>query len=388
MKYQLYIHTPYCVSKCAYCAFFSVCNKPDWEKYESSIIRDLLYWKQEISDIEFQTIYFGGGTPSLMPEQTFERIMNAIKKNFQIEKNAEISMESNPKTLGFDKLKFFKEIGLNRLSIGVQSLNDENLKFLGRIHTAKEARDFIESGKKLFENISCDFIYGLPNQKLSEFEKELEEIKNLGVQHLSLYELSIEENSILSKQGFKAIDSDRGMNFYSAIENICKEYKRYEISNYAKSGFECKHNKNIWQGKAYIGVGPASAGRILKNDEWYETYTPAEIKNWGNNPTTEIKKLSEKERNEEKIIMGLRTIYGLELNEEIKKIIDFNYIKNNKQYFNIKSNQDNQIDSDSNQDNQIDLDSNKKINSNNSETLSLTNSGRLVLDTLLPNLIK
>ena len=316
--HNLYIHVPFCMSKCQYCAFFSVaCNNPDWEKYQNDICNELKFWSGKLGKIKIPTIFFGGGTPSLMPTGVLEAILKCIYDNFDVDKDCEITLESNPKTLDSNKLSDFVSLGMNRLSVGVQSLNDEELKFLGRIHNVKDALDLIYTAQNMNIRVSADFIYGLPNQNENSVIKLCQDINKIGLKHVSMYELTIEKNTPFGKQNLQMPDNETMAKMYNAIpENL--NLPRYEVSNYAISGQECRHNQNIWHGQAYIGVGRAAAGRVFMDNKWYE-----ELGNF-----EKFEEISNETRAVEKIITGMRTILGVRLDTDVKNQINFDWVKN------------------------------------------------------------
>jgi len=315
--HNIYIHTPFCASKCNYCAFFShACANPNWDEYHDKIIHELEYWGQKLNNPKVPTIFFGGGTPSLMPTDVFGKIISAIYKNFHVVSNAEITLESNPGTLSENKLKEFCKIGVNRLSIGVQSLDDEKLQFLGRRHSVTDALKLLENANNQNIRVSADFIYGLPQQTTQDVIKMCDEINKLGLKHCSLYELTIEKNTPFGKMNLDMPTNQTMAEMYTAIQDILN-LQRYEVSNYALNGFECKHNQNVWDGGAYIGIGQGAAGRIFFNDTWYEQL--------GNNEKFEI--LTPKERAIEKVLTGLRTMRGTELTDDIRDVINMTFAK-------------------------------------------------------------
>lgn len=349
VPHNIYIHVPFCASKCNYCAFYSLpLPNPDWDKYADGICAELRFWSQKLGKINIPTVFFGGGTPSLMPCQIFERIMRCISDCFVVNGDAEITLESNPGTLDRQKLSEFVTLGINRLSVGVQSLNDDELLFLGRRHNVRQARDLLSAAQNMNLRVSADFIYGLPNHNENTVVDLCKEINNLGLTHVSLYELTIEKNTPFGKMNMNMPDNDTMANMYIAIgENL--SLMRYEVSNYAAPGFECRHNQNIWNGDAYIGIGRGAAGRIFMNDAWYEQR--------GNNELFEL--ISNDTRATEKIITGMRTMRGVKLTDDVKKQIDFDWINAHKDLVEIEN-----------------------------EYLHTTDRGLLILDDITTDLIK
>ena len=320
VAHNIYIHVPFCMSKCNYCAFYSfACKSPDWEKYATSVCDELCFWSDKIGKPDVPTIFFGGGTPSLMPVKVFEQVMNCIKEKFNISPDCEITLESNPGTLDKDKLSDFISNGVNRLSVGVQSLIDDELIFLGRRHNVSQAKDLLNNAMGMGLRVSADFIYGLPNQTKKSIEKMCCDINKLGLQHVSMYELTIEKNTPFGKMNLKMPDNETMAEMYTTIPTVLS-LPRYEVSNYAVPGQECKHNQNIWMGNAYIGIGRAAAGRVFVDDVWYDEM--------GNNERFE--KMDTETRNIEKILTGMRTIKGVKLDDDIRSLINFDWVNKNK----------------------------------------------------------
>lgn len=319
--YNIYIHVPFCVNKCNYCAFYSnACGAPDWTDYKNKIISKIHYWRERIGNVKIPTIFFGGGTPSLMPTKVFAEIMNELHNSFDVATDAEITIEANPRTLDKEKLKEFIDAGINRISIGVQSLRDDELKFLGRIHNAKAALELIKIAQNEKLRVSADFIYGLPNHTTTDVKELCKNINSLRIEHASLYELSIEPGTPFARQNLQMPDNETMAQMYETIGETLN-LPRYEVSNY---GTPCKHNLNIWDGQPYLGLGDGAAGRILIDNQWYETLNEQLIPLENYDRTVEI------------LMMGLRTIRGVLLTPEILKIIDTDFT--NSEHFVIKNN--------------------------------------------------
>ena len=343
----LYIHWPYCESKCPYCDFNShtteSINEEDWiHAYVNQLhaMKEMLI-KHNVKFNKLNTIFFGGGTPSLMPLKIIDKILNTANKLFNFEENIEITLEANPGSSEREKFLDIKQIGVNRLSLGIQSLNDTNLNFLGRKHNYKDAIIALELGKKTFSNVSIDLIYGLKNQKIIEWEIELSNvIKNFKPNHISVYQLTIEEGtkfySDYKKGLLKVIDDDLSADFYdntnSLLENF--DYKRYEVSNHAKNNFECNHNLNSWNSDNWIGIGPGAYSRLWSSNDDHKRF---EIENYKspkswlskNTHEVEFKKINfidNSETNIDILIMGLRLSKGI----KISKLLDKKIIKNEK----------------------------------------------------------
>lgn len=319
-SHNLYIHVPFCMSKCNYCAFFSrACSNPDWQKYANDICDELNFWSEKLGKINIPTIFFGGGTPSLMPVEFFEQIMNCINERFNVLPDCEITLESNPGTIDKNKLIDFVSNGVNRLSVGVQSLKDEELVFLGRRHNVVQALNLLDSAKEMNLRVSADFIYGLPNHNVESVINLCNQINKLGLKHVSMYELTIEENTPFGKMNLKMPDNDTMAEMYNAIGEKLN-LPRYEVSNYALENEHCKHNVNIWNGDAYVGIGRGGAGRVCLNGIWYEQKGNHEL----------FEKMSNDARATEKILTGLRTMRGVKLTQDVKNMINFAWVNTHK----------------------------------------------------------
>lgn len=333
MSISIYIHYPFCKSKCPYCDFNSYCNlKIDEEELIKAYLNEIEYYKDIIKDKIIDTIYFGGGTPSLMSEKLLSNIINKINSLYKINKNCEISLESNPNSINYEKLKSFKDIGINRLSIGVQSLIDRDLKFLGRIHNKDEAIEAINTAQKIFnDKYSIDLIYGRPNQNLKEWKDELNKAIQLSPFHISLYQLIIEKGTPFYRNKVQTSNEDIATKLYEETNNILEKNNifQYEISNYAKNGYECKHNLVYWNNGEWIGIGAGAHGRININQKRYSIQNLKKPLNWldktlKNKNGISIKKLlSKQEIIEEYLIMGLRIKDGIKI-KNLQKNIDCN----------------------------------------------------------------
>ncbi len=305
--FGLYIHWPYCLSKCPYCDFASsVSKKIDEDMLLKGYLRDLIVFKEKFNiQKEITSIFFGGGTPSLMSEKLFDTLLNEIVKNFKLSNNIEISLEANPDAITKEKMKNFSDSGLNRLSLGIQSLNEKDLLFLGRKHSLKTALQRIDEAKNIFKRINIDLIYARPRQSLKCWEKELTSALSLGLKHYSLYQLTLEEGTPFYKMGIPQISEIQATRLYCLTQEIMQSagIPAYEISNHASKNEECKHNLLYWEGNDYMGIGPAAHGRInLVATQNYKN--PLQ---WLSNGLT-FTKLTTKEREEEKLLMGLRLI--------------------------------------------------------------------------------
>ena len=276
MKEELgiYIHIPFCIRKCYYCDFTSYTNKfSKVDEYIKKLIEEINEY--ELSKYNITTIYIGGGTPSSIDSKYIIKILNEIKnkiyRNETKWEDIEITIELNPGTVTKNKLQDYKKAGINRLSIGLQSTNNEILKTIGRIHNYKDFLNIYELIKEVgFENYNIDLMIGLPNQKIQDIKKDLKEILKLNPNHISVYSLIVEEDTaikdLIDKGKIKLPDEETERQMYWYIKNNLelKGYKHYEISNFAKSGKESKHNLNCWKQKGYIGIGLSACSFLNK----------------------------------------------------------------------------------------------------------------------------
>lgn len=345
----IYIHYPFCKSKCPYCDFNShVKDKIDYRRFLKAYKTELDFFSQKIGKRKITSIFFGGGTPSLMPNFLIAEILDKISKLWQVESNCEITLEANPTSIESAKFSELKKIGINRLSLGIQALNDTDLKFLGREHSANEALNAISLAQKFFDNFSFDLIYARPNQTISSWKKELERALDFQSKHISLYQLTIEKGTKFFSQFQKGEiilpDENLAIELYNLTYEIAynKGLELYEISNYAKKDFQCHHNLSYWQGKDYIGIGAGAHSRVyfeehserlaimMKNDpnSWLNS---VEKNSAGIQTQT---KISLYELAEELILMGLRLTSGIHekifvqhLQKKFSQIFDIQKIK-------------------------------------------------------------
>lgn len=330
----LYIHIPFCVSKCKYCDFNSYkLNLDKKRKYLKALQKEMEFYREEVEGKDIETIFIGGGTPSILNENEIKFLFDEIKNNFSIKKDAEITMECNPGTLTLEKLKVMKDCGVNRLSIGLQAVQNQHLNYIGRIHTYEEFEKNYKQAKEVgFENINIDLMYALPNQSREDWIESLEKVVKLNPTHISAYSLILEEGTELfnmyERKEFKLLDEDTDIEMYKYTINYLKSngYDQYEISNYAKKGYECKHNILYWKCKNYVGLGASASGFLNKTrynnlcglDE-YEN-----IINSGKKPLEWEEKLSIKDEIEESIFLGLRMNEGIKFEDFLEKY-NFNF---------------------------------------------------------------
>lgn len=234
------------------------------EEIVDGYLEDLEFYRQYTGGRQVSSIFFGGGTPSLMEPRQVGRLIDYINSVWGLTPEAEISLEANPNSHYPQMFADLHRAGINRLSLGVQALNDDDLRFLGRTHNLKQAYAAVDEVLKNFDNHSIDLIYARPNQSLSSWEKELKQAAAMGLKHISLYQLTIEDGTVFSRKGIKPLDDEAAAEMYLATENLLQSfnYQKYEVSNYALPGFESRHNLLYWTGQDYIGVGPSAHGRL------------------------------------------------------------------------------------------------------------------------------
>ena len=326
----LYIHVPFCAQKCNYCDFnsYKIEEKNQKRDYLISIEREMELYKEEFKNKEFTSIFLGGGTPSILTSDELTILVKSIYKNFNIKKDAEITMECNPGTLNKEKLVTIKSLGINRLSMGLQVTQDHHLKYIGRIHTyeqfEKNYKDAIDIG---INNINVDLMYSLPNQSFDEWKETLDKIIKLNPSHISAYSLILEEGTkfydMYMNKEFELNDEEVDINIYKyTIDTLNKNgYHQYEISNYAKEGYECKHNIIYWKCEKYLGLGPGASGYIenyrYSNICGVEEYNKCLHNN--KKPIEDKNILSKKDEMEEFIFMGLRMNEGINLDRFYEK---------------------------------------------------------------------
>lgn len=322
----IYIHIPFCKQKCFYCDFCSFANKNEMqEKYVEAVINEIknIIHKEKYT---VTTIYFGGGTPSILNPKYIKNILQEIESSFKILDDAEITIEINPGTVNEEKLKKYKEYGINRLSIGLQSANDKILKKIGRIHDYKQFEEtFFYARKCGFKNINVDLMIGLPTQTIEDVKQTLEKIIQKNPEHISVYSLIIEEGTIIEKlineNKLQLPDEETERIMYWTVVNELKEngYNQYEISNFSKKTHESKHNTNCWKQKQYIGLG-TSAHSYLNKKRYSNTNNIEEyIKNIQENNISKNITIHEEQTEEstmnEYMLLGLRIIQGININE-------------------------------------------------------------------------
>lgn len=318
----LYLHIPFCLKKCIYCDFFSIATSDEQLKknYISAIIKEMVFQKKKNQEAKFASIYLGGGTPTALNGLQLQEILKACFSTFSIDEMAEITVEANPGTIDFEKCKLLFQAGVNRLSLGVQSSDDEMLRKLGRIYTKEDYLTAYDNARVAgFENINIDIMFGLPRQSKIEFEETLTEVIRLKPEHISLYALSLEPETPLGRlvaAGKIKLPSDDFTNklFLKAIALLGEHnYEHYEISNFALPGKRSIHNQLYWNYQAYLGLGAGAVS--FMNNKRYRNYQDLELYiellNFGILPIEYQEILSSSEKMSERIILKLRMMEGL-----------------------------------------------------------------------------
>lgn len=326
-SFGIYVHWPFCQAKCPYCDFNShVRHKPlDQDVYVEAYLRELSHFGTLTPKAKVTSIFFGGGTPSLMEVETVEKILEAIAKNWKIDSDIEISLEANPSSVEAERFRGYNKAGVNRVSLGVQSLHDKQLKFLGRLHNADEARRAIGLAREIFERMSFDLIYARPDQRIEEWVKELDMAIDLAADHLSLYQLTIEQGTrffdLRERGKLKVPDNELAAQLYEATQdkmNACS-MPAYEISNHAVKGGESRHNLTYWRYHDYVGVGPGAHGRLTIDGQKTATACHKNPEEWWQKVMVDghgmeiSEQLSRQEKADEFLLMGLRLSEGISL---------------------------------------------------------------------------
>ena len=319
----IYIHIPFCKQACYYCDFHFSTNQEVRKTLVECIKNELTLQKSYLNGELINTIYFGGGTPSLLEENELKLILNAIRNHFELTNNVEITLEANPDDLSEDKLKYFKKLGVNRLSIGVQSFHNEFLSFLHRTHSGEKAIEGIANARKIgFHNISIDLIYAIPGESNEQWLADIDMALELKPEHISCYSLTIEEKTVFGKWAasgkLNPVEDDIAAQHLELLMSKLEVsgYEHYEISNFAKPGFRSKHNSSYWNGEYYLGVGPSAHSHngstrqfnISNNHHYIKAIQQQQI-------PFEREELSREDKINEYLLISLRTSKGVNLSK-------------------------------------------------------------------------
>ncbi len=321
---SVYVHWPYCLSKCPYCDFNShVRESVNEEQMANALLSEIDHYAELVGKRQVKSIFFGGGTPSLMSAATVDAVINRLSKRFNVDDAIEITLEANPTSVEAGKFADFSTAGVNRVSLGIQAINDPDLKALGREHSVKEALEAIGLSQKYFKRSNFDLIYARMGQSVSDWQGELEQAIEMANGHLSLYQLTIEAGTPFYgkwRSGDLIIpNEDISAEMYELTNQICENagYQIYEISNYSITGEQSKHNLTYWKYEDYIGIGAGAHGRITCGEQTYATMQNKKPETWlravqmNGHATKVMEPLDQKMMAEEMIMMGLRLTEGV-----------------------------------------------------------------------------
>jgi putative oxygen-independent coproporphyrinogen III oxidase len=324
----LYIHWPFCLSKCPYCDFNShVRENIDESLWQETLLKELNYFGQLTQGSSLKSVFFGGGTPSLMAPKTVATLLNQLSRYWQVQEDLEITLEANPTSIEANKFQDFRRAGVNRVSVGIQALNDQDLKFLGRTHGREDALKALTIASNIFDRFSFDLIYARPQQTVKQWQEELKEALDLAQGHLSLYQLTIEQGTAFytahQRKDFTIPDDHLAADLYEATQEMTEKagLPSYEISNHAHPGQESRHNLAYWQGDDYVGVGPGAHGRLTLNNEKFSFKALRAPEIWikgvleNEHGIDEKVQLSAEEVFTERLMMGLRLRKGIHRQE-------------------------------------------------------------------------
>lgn len=325
--FGVYVHWPFCAAKCPYCDFNShVRNTVDQKAWANALVSEIQFTASRTPNRTVDTVFFGGGTPSLMLPETVDTILQTIASNWTLSSEAEITLEANPTSVEATRFKGFSDAGVNRISMGIQALNNADLKALGRMHTVEEARQAFDIARKTFENVSFDLIYARQNQSLTDWRAELTEALDMAVDHLSLYQLTIEQGTrfgdLYARNRLRGLPTDDvSADMYDVTQEVCdaKGLNAYEISNHARKGAECQHNRIYWQYGDYAGIGPGAHGRLTIDGQRIATDTPLLPEDWlvtvqkNGSATRDAEMIAPADQAAEYVMMSLRLSEGTDL---------------------------------------------------------------------------
>ncbi len=328
----LYIHTPYCLKKCAYCDFSSLPlpGQEACEEYTRALQIEMALQAHRFDDYRVETLYIGGGTPSLFSASQLNSILKSTSDSFPITRDCEITIEANPATVSFDQLKRLQEAGVNRFSLGVQSLADDELQILGRAHRVRDSLDIIEKLHFLkLSNFNIDLIYGLPGQSIDRWQKNLEMAVKLQPAHISAYLLQLEPGTPLARDIERGLLTEADEETQQAMYDMTRRYlsgmgyEQYEISNFSRPGMECRHNLGYWRGRPYLGLGSAAVS-FVGRERWINPWPPSEYQRclFSGEPLgiIELESMNREDLLAEAMIMGLRMTAGVDPDEVERRV--------------------------------------------------------------------
>ena len=340
----IYLHIPFCKSKCAYCNFFSLVTEKKMDDYVLALKKEIINRKSYLGDDVVKTIYFGGGTPSLLPIKYVEEILELLHENYNIISNPEVTLEINPDTIDKEKMLALKHLGVNRMSVGIQSFNDDDLRYLGRRHDSRHALQVLDDLSSVgFDRITLDLIYGMPTLTEEKWNHNLDIFFSTGISHLSAYALTVEPKTILGqkieKEELQEVSEEETIRHYDILVERTKEngFEHYEISNFAKPGCRSQHNSIYWQDVKYLGLGPSAHSYDGNSRQWNVSNLTKYIQliDTGTECYYEKEILSKEDKFNEYVMTSLRTSWGCDV-EKIER--DYgesyahNFLKNVKKY--------------------------------------------------------
>jgi len=371
----IYLHIPFCKQACYYCDFHFSTSLKRKEEMILALVKELKLRKEELQNEMIESIYFGGGTPSLLTIVEIQLLVDTVYKNYEVVDNPEITLEANPDDLNDDQIEKLKNTKINRLSIGIQSFFNEDLKALNRAHSAEEAKRSLSVATRYFNNITIDLIYGIPTMSNARWTENLKIAFDSGVNHISSYALTIEPKTALDtfiKKGkYPPIDEEKALNHFNILveETAKKGFKQYEISNFGKHDCFSKHNTSYWIGKSYMGIGPSAHSYNGTHRSWNVSNNAKYLKAIQSDTIPqEIEKLTVKDKFNEKIMTGLRTIWGISMNEIVINFGTDYYehlLKNSKEFINQQF---------------LEIVTFSDSNNNNLEVLKITKKGKFLVD--------
>jgi oxygen-independent coproporphyrinogen-3 oxidase len=318
----IYLHIPFCKQACTYCNFHFTTSLRYKDDVVKALIKEAQTEKDYLQGEKIDTIYFGGGTPSILEALDLEFLTSNLVKNYSVKTNAEITLEANPDDISSEKLKSWKSVGINRLSIGIQSFFEDELKWMNRAHNAEQAIHNLQLARKEFENITIDLIYGSPLLSDEMWKQNVDKAMQFDIPHLSCYALTVEEKTHLHKlinaQKVSDVDNEKQARQFLLLMQWLREkgYEHYEVSNFAKPGFRSRHNSSYWKGEKYLGLGPSAHSYNGMERRWNIANNHLYIKGIGENfPNRENEILTWAQKLNEFIMISLRTMEGIDLNK-------------------------------------------------------------------------
>ncbi|MDX5586129.1 MAG: radical SAM family heme chaperone HemW [Aureibaculum sp.] len=318
----IYLHIPFCKQACYYCDFHFSTSLKRKDEMIQALVKEIQIRNKELENEFIETIYFGGGTPSLLTIDEIQLLLDAIYLNFKVAERPEITLEANPDDLSEEQIEKLANSKINRLSIGIQSFFDDDLKAMNRAHSAEEAKRSLSVATRYFDNITIDLIYGIPTMSNARWKENLNIAFDFGVNHISSYALTVEPKtaleSFIKKGKYPPIDEDKALQHFHILveETEKKDFIQYEISNFGKPDYFSKHNTSYWLGKSYLGIGPSAHSYNGIQRSWNVSNNAKYLKSLHSDTVPqEIEELSVKDRFNETVMTGLRTIWGVSINE-------------------------------------------------------------------------